>query len=170
MAVSISEGGSGHEAEPNVVPMIDVMLVLLIIFMIVTPIIAAGFQAQMPLAVNIEPRPEIEGDDIVLGIDRDGRYFLDPAKLPDGEIRPGEIGPVCRNPGCDQKRELEQRLTDIYSTRTIDRILYFKADQNLAFGTIEEAFSIARRAGVRVLAAVTDRKVGAEGGFFAVGR
>jgi biopolymer transport protein ExbD len=147
--------------------MIDVMLVLLIIFMIVTPIISAGFQAQMPLAKNIESRPE-EANDIVLGIDRNGRYFLDPAKLPNGEIRPGEIGPVCREPGCDQRRELEQRLVDIYSTRTIDRILYFKADQNLAFGTIEEALNIARRAGVRVLAAVSDTKV--EGGFFGSGK
>ena len=44
-------GGGPVKSEPNVVPMIDIMLVLLIIFMIVTPIISSGFQATMPLAI-----------------------------------------------------------------------------------------------------------------------
>lgn len=47
MGMSVSTGG-GVKAEPNVVPMIDVMLVLLIIFMVVTPAIAAGFTAEPP--------------------------------------------------------------------------------------------------------------------------
>ncbi|MFQ6047276.1 MAG: ExbD/TolR family protein [Gemmatimonadales bacterium] len=164
MGMTVGEEGE-HKAEPNVVPMIDVMLVLLIIFMIVTPIISAGFQAQMPLAKNVETR-EPEQSDITLGIDHRGRYYIDPVKLPNGEVRPGEIGPVCfaEVRSCDQKRELEQRLAEIYSTRTMDKILFFKADQNLPFGTIEDALAIARRSGVRVLAAVSDLKV--EGGFF----
>ena len=45
------------KSEPNVMPMIDVMLVLLIIFMIVTPLIAAGFKATMPKGKNLDPRP-----------------------------------------------------------------------------------------------------------------
>ena len=57
-------GGSGTagqtsvKSEPNVVPMIDIMLVLLIIFMIVTPLIAAGFKATLPKGKNLDPRPE----------------------------------------------------------------------------------------------------------------
>jgi biopolymer transport protein ExbD len=47
-------GGGSLKAEPNVVPMIDIMLVLLIIFMIVTPVITAGFQAQIPMAKHVE--------------------------------------------------------------------------------------------------------------------
>jgi biopolymer transport protein TolR len=154
MSIAVG-GGHAHKAEPNVVPMIDIMLVLLIIFMIVTPIISAGFQATMPMGKNLEQRPA-EQNDVVLGIDRTGRFYLDPAMLSDGTVREGEIGPVCREQGCNQNVELERRLRDIFAARTMDKILYFKADQNLSFGRVEEALTIARKAGVRVLAAVTE--------------
>jgi len=55
-------GQTTVKSEPNVVPMIDVMLVLLIIFMIVTPLIAAGFKATLPKGKNLDPRPE--GDNV----------------------------------------------------------------------------------------------------------
>src|SRR5206468_12275379 len=63
-------------ANINVTPMIDVMLVLLIIFMIVTPAITAGFQATIPRAKNPDSREEGEGE-IRLGIDRDGKFYID---------------------------------------------------------------------------------------------
>ena len=69
-------GGGGVKAEPNVTPMIDVMLVLLIIFMIVVPAINAGFKAVPPQGVNLKSHPE-EEEDVVLGIDANGQYFLD---------------------------------------------------------------------------------------------
>src|SRR5690349_23503167 len=74
--------GGGKKAEGavaaniNVTPMIDVMLVLLIIFMIVTPAITAGFQATIPRAKNPDAREEQEGE-IRLGIDRDGKFYPD---------------------------------------------------------------------------------------------
>src|SRR5207247_1837985 len=68
---------------------IDVMLVLLIIFMIVTPLIAAGFQATIPRSANPENRPEGEGE-VKLGIDKDGRFWLDlgsgPKQIPDDQL------------------------------------------------------------------------------------
>jgi biopolymer transport protein ExbD len=115
--------------------MIDIMLVLLIIFMIVTPLIAAGFQATMPRGSNLDPSPEEEGE-VVLGIDVNGNYFLDGRSVPEGV--------------------LEDYLRSIYTARTEDKILFFKADQQLRFQKIEEAVEIARRAGVRVMAAVTE--------------
>jgi biopolymer transport protein ExbD len=143
-------GGSSVKSEPNVVPMIDVMLVLLIIFMIVTPVISAGFQARIPQGKNIDSRPEDPGD-IVLGIDRNGRFYLDPGS--------GEVGPVCPSGGeCDQEARLADLLSEIYAARTTDKILYFKADENLEYSAVEFAINVARRAGVRVLAAVTEEK------------
>ncbi|MBI3082208.1 MAG: biopolymer transporter ExbD [Gemmatimonadetes bacterium] len=144
-------GDEGVKHEPNVVPMIDIMLVLLIIFMIVTPVITAGFQAQMPQGKNITTRSEEEGD-IALGVDKDGKYFLDAGT--------GEVRPVCgiRATGCVERERLEQLLTDIYANRTRDKILYFKADQNLEFSKVEGAIQIARKAGVRVVAAITEEK------------
>src|SRR5436309_16136933 len=63
-------------ANINVTPMIDVMLVLLIIFMIVTPAITAGFQATLPRAKNPESREEADGE-LRLGIDGDGTDYVD---------------------------------------------------------------------------------------------
>jgi biopolymer transport protein TolR len=136
MGMSVGTAGQTTvKSEPNVVPMIDIMLVLLIIFMIVTPLISAGFQAQMPRGANLDNDPEGENE-VVLGIDQGGRFFLDGRAITD------EI--------------LEEQLRGIYAARTEDKILYFKADQNLQFGRIQEAVEIARRAGVRVMAAVSE--------------
>jgi biopolymer transport protein TolR len=136
--VAISTGSSGVgavKADINVTPMIDVMLVLLIIFMIVTPLIAAGFKATLPKGKNLDPRPEGDNE-IVLGIDQAGRYFLNGRPLPNGT--------------------LEDQLRSLYAARTEDKILYFKADNQLKYGKIQEAVETARRAGVRVMAAITE--------------
>ena len=135
--------------EPNVVPMIDVMLVLLIIFMIVTPIISAGFQATMPMAKEIESRPEEDGD-VVLGIDTRGQYYLDPGT--------GKVGIMCGqgDAGCSQASRLESILRTVYDARTRDKILYLKAHNDLDYGTVQDAVEIARLAGVRVLATIVE--------------
>jgi biopolymer transport protein ExbD/biopolymer transport protein TolR len=133
--------------------MIDIMLVLLIIFMIVTPVISAGFQAKMPMGKNIEARPEESGD-VVLGIDRAGQFYLDPGT--------GETGIV-------PEGQLETMLTQIYGARTTDKILYFKADQNLEFAKIQEGIDVARSAGVRVIAAITEELREERGGLFGGG-
>ena len=139
-----SAGKSTVKAEPNVIPMIDIMLVLLIIFMIVTPLIAAGFKATMPKGKNLDSRPEGDNE-IVLGVDAAGQYFLN-----------GK-GPV--DPGV-----LEEQLKAMYAARTEDKILYFKADNELKFARIQDAVELARRSGARVMAAITEPKI--QGGLF----
>jgi len=138
--VAISTGSAGVgavKADINVTPMIDVMLVLLIIFMIVTPLIAAGFKATLPKGKNLDPRPEGDNE-VVLGIDEFGRYFLNGRPLPEGT--------------------LGDQLRGIFAARTEDKILYFKADNKLKYGKIQEAVETARRSGVRVMAAITEPK------------
>jgi biopolymer transport protein TolR len=136
--------GDGDEvkSEPNVIPMIDVMLVLLIIFMIVTPVITGGFRATMPQAENTKDRPD-EEDDIILGIDQEGNYYLDQGD-----------GNTARIPN----DSLEPFLVQLYTDREKDRILYFRTDQDMAYGPIEDAIEIAKRAGVAMLASVTEMK------------
>jgi biopolymer transport protein ExbD len=136
--MSVSTGG-GVKAEPNVVPMIDVMLVLLIIFMVVTPAIAAGFTAEPPSGINLKSHPEAD-EDQVLGIDKYGNYFLNKQQIPN--------------------EELGDRLQAIYSVRTIDQILYVKADKNLEYGRILEAMDIAAKNGVRMVGAISDQVPG----------
>src|ERR687885_240282 len=84
MAGSVSGAGpTKDKVSPHVVPMIDIMLVLLIIFMIVTPLIAAGFKATLPKGKNLDPRPEGENE-VILGIDQSGHYFLNERPLAGG--------------------------------------------------------------------------------------
>ena len=140
MAMSLGGMDAEVKAEPNVVPMIDVMLVLLIIFMLVTPVIAGGFRATMPEARNIDSHPKEEGD-IILGIDLDGSYYLDNGS--------GETAKIPND-------SLPSYLLQIYAERTRDKIMYFRADQTLEYGMIEDAMQHARAAGVRVLAAISE--------------
>jgi len=132
-------GGSGVKAEPNVTPMIDVMLVLLIIFMIVIPAINAGFNAEPPQGQNLKPHPEEETDQ-VLGIDAEGQYYLNKGSIPNAE--------------------LETRLRAIYDARTEDKILYVKAHKGLKYGKVIDALDIAAKAGVRMTGMITDQAAG----------
>ena len=140
MGMSVNAGG-GVKAEPNVVPMIDVMLVLLIIFMVVTPAVATGFTAEPPSGINLKAHPEADEDQI-LGIDKYGNYFLN--KQP---IRSEDLGTL---------------LKQIYTVRTVDAVLYVKADKGLEYGKIIDAMDVASRNGVRVVAAITDQQPGTE--------
>ncbi len=138
MGMSVSTG-SGVKAEPNVVPMIDVMLVLLIIFMVVTPAMTSGFQATPPEGVNLKEHPEDEENDQVLGIDKYGQYFLNKTQIPN--------------------EQLGQVLSNIYAARE-DVVLYIKADRGLDYGKVLEAMDIAAKNGVRVVGAITDQLPG----------
>jgi biopolymer transport protein TolR len=138
MAMSVG-GGGGVKAEPNVVPMIDIMLVLLIIFMIVIPAVSSGFQAVPPQGQNLKPHPEEEQDQ-VLGIDADGQYYLNAAPIPNAE--------------------LGQRLRAIFENRESDKLLYVKAHKDLEYGKIVDALDIASRNFVAVSGLITDQTPG----------
>src|SRR5688500_18056587 len=117
--MAMSTGGSGSlNPSPNVTPMIDVMLVLLIIFMVVTPQLLAGFTAEPPKAINLKDHPEDAENDHVLGIDRDGRIYLD-KKLYDEK----DIGPMIKSWYTAPGRE--------------DFVMYLRADQNVKYAKIQ---------------------------------
>jgi biopolymer transport protein ExbD len=135
MAMSAGTAG-GVKASPNVTPMIDVMLVLLIIFM---PAITAGFQAIPPTGVNLKPHPE-EDQDQVLGIDANGQYYLNKKAIPNAE--------------------LAQRLKAIFENRQEDKLLYVKAHKDLMYGKVLDALDIAAHNDVRVTGMITDQRPG----------
>lgn len=144
MGISANTAGrTSVKAEPNVIPMIDIMLVLLIIFMIVTPLIASGFQATMPKGENLDQRPEGDNE-VILGIDQSGGFFLNGMPI-SADVLPDQ-------------------LKAIYAAREEDKILYFRADRGLKYSKIEDAVEIARQAGVVVLAAISE--VETTGGLF----
>jgi len=142
MGMSASVGGAAVKAEPNVTPLVDVMLVLLIIFMVIIPTLSSGLNAEPPQGINLKQHPEEEGDQL-LGIDRKGQYFLN------------------RNP--IRNEQLEQQLKRIYDARETDKILYVRADRQLEYQKVQDAVDIAGKAGVRVTGLISDQTPGTEG-------
>jgi biopolymer transport protein ExbD len=136
--MGMAVGTGGVKAEPNVVPMIDVMLVLLIIFMVTIPALAAGFTASPPQGINLKSHPE-EDNDQVLGVDKAGNYYLNK--------RPIAID------------TLGATLQRIYANRD-DRVLYVKADKDLDYGKVLAAMDIAAKNGVRVVGAISEQQPG----------
>jgi biopolymer transport protein TolR len=141
MAMSTGGPAGGVASTPNVTPMVDVMLVLLIIFMVVTPALLAGFNADPPQAQNIKDHPEDEQNDQVLGIDKDGNYYLNKK-----QIRAEDVGPALKHIYVDTPRE--------------DYIMYLKADKNLDYSKVLDALDIAMHNGVKVTGLIGDQKPG----------
>ena len=138
MAMTASSG-PGVKAEPNVTPMIDVMLVLLIIFMVVAPALLAGFNANPPQGQNLKAHPE-DPVDQTLGIDKDGNYYLNKQPI--------------------HYEDIAQKLTQIYSARTEDKILYVKADKSIKYEKVIDVLDIAMKSGARVVGMISDQRPG----------
>jgi biopolymer transport protein ExbD len=138
--MSVSSGGV--KAEPNVTPLVDVMLVLLIIFMVIIPTLTSGLNAAPPQGVNLKKHPEEEGDQL-LGIARDGRYYLNKQPI--------------------RNETLLDQLKAIYDVRETDKVLYIVADKNLEYSKVQDAVDIAAKAGVRVTGLVSEQQPGTEG-------
>ncbi len=143
----MSEAGEkkGHEYDSpqvqgdiNVTPLVDVMLVLLIIFMVVTPALLQGFTATLPTGDNLAERPEDESR-VVVGVDVDGNLYFNKKAVP----------------GNDQAR-LVAVMTQAFAERPEDKVLYVKADNNLPYQKILEVMDMGRDSGARVMAAVSE--------------
>jgi biopolymer transport protein TolR len=141
MAMSSGSGGGAVQSSPNVTPMIDVMLVLLIIFMVVTPQLLAGFTAEPPRAINLKDHPEDPENDHVLGIDIGGRYYLDKKLY--------------------NKEDLAPQIKAIYSTPgREDFTMYLRAHNEVKYEQVEDAMDIAMKNGVRVMGLIGEQKPG----------
>jgi biopolymer transport protein TolR len=141
MGTSTTSTKSAVQSEPNVTPMIDVMLVLLIIFMVVTPALLAGFNAVPPQGVNLKDHPEDEADQ-VLGIDAAGIYYLNKKPV--------------------QKDDLPELLKAIYEARTEDKILYVKAHKDIEYSKVIDALDVATKNGVRVVGMISEQRPGTQ--------
>ncbi|HUP88994.1 MAG TPA: biopolymer transporter ExbD [Longimicrobiales bacterium] len=135
------EHASGVVGDINVTPMVDVMLVLLIIFMVVTPAIMAGFQATLPEGAHLKARPE-EDDRTTFGVDREGAWYINKKPI--------------------RREDAEKLLAAEFLKHPDDKVLFVKADKNLKYGQMVEVMEIAKKAGAAVFAAVTDSKPGTE--------
>lgn len=137
--MSQEDYGGSTMSEINVTPMVDVMLVLLIIFMVATPALMAGFAAQLPEGEYLKSKPDDESR-VQLGIDRDGKYYLNKQPI--------------------RKEDAQALLKAEFDARPEDKVLFVKADKGLKYQVMLEAMEIARDAGASMVAAVTEQKPG----------
>lgn len=138
MAFSASSGGGDGRrigtslAEINIVPLVDVVLVLLLIFMLTAPMMYRGIDVNLPRAAA---KPTAVEERLVLTVTKDRTLFLN-----DRRIAPGG---------------LEGSLRDAFRNRT-DKTLYLKADAGLSYGAVIETMDMVRRAGIERLGMVTE--------------
>ena len=125
-------------SEINVVPYIDVMLVLLVIFMITTPLLTQGINVELP-QTNSTPIEQKEEEPIIVSVDKDGRYYLN---LGDSSDRPLETG------------KLMIRIKAVLKHRQ-DNTVYVKGDKNANYGKIVVLMARLKQAGVEHVGLVT---------------
>ena len=119
-------------AEINVIPLVDVVLVLLVIFMVTAPMLHRGLDLKLPTSTSNSIRPE---ERIVVTVERDQKIYLD--KDPVG------VG------------QLEQRLR-AHKARHPEVAVYLRADRTVAYGTVVQVMDGVKRAGIEKLGMVTD--------------
>ena len=129
------EMSSRIHSQPNVTPMIDVMLVLLIIFMVVTPLLDDGFRSAPPTGVNLTKHLEERGE-VVIGIDDQAQLYLN--------RRPVSLA------------QMQQALEARFRTSPENRVVYLRADRNTEYRRVQETLDAAERSGARVVGLVAD--------------
>jgi len=122
-------------SEINMTPFVDIMLVLLIIFMVITPALLQGFQATLPVGDNLLERPEEESR-VVVGIDVEGAWYFNKRPIRNELMLPA--------------------LQRAFAERPEDKVLYMKAHSDLPYYEILTMMDLGRDAGARVLAAVSE--------------
>jgi biopolymer transport protein TolR len=138
MALAKRNEGAKVNSDINVTPMVDVMLVLLIIFMVVTPMLQHGVPVDMAKVNNPEAMPDADKEDALLvAINRDGAVFFGSDKI-----------------AVDQ---LTDKIKDRLVNRT-DKRVFIKADQRAKYGAVVEVVDNVRSAGVDQLGLLTDQK------------
>ena len=122
-------------AEINVIPLVDVVLVLLVIFMVTAPMLYRGIDIKLPTSTSNTIRPE---ERIILTIDRDQKLYMDK-------------DPV-------SVRQLEFKLKTV-KQRNAEVAVYLRADRDVPYGTVVQVMDGVKRSGIEKLGMVTDSEV-----------
>ena len=142
MGMAAGGGSGGLQSEINVTPMVDIMLVLLIIFMVVTPFLQQGITVALPKNMNnpdVDPNI-IKESSIVISIPNDGEYYLAKKRLQREQLADEVDGML-------EKIKNEQ-----------DRIVYIKSGVGVSYGDVVNVINEVRKLGVDKIGLVADKK------------
>ena len=142
MSMQAGGGSGGLQSEINVTPMVDIMLVLLIIFMVVTPFLQQGITVALPKNMNnpdVDPRI-IKESSIVVSVPNDGEYYLGKQKLQREQLAE-KVDSMLKNIKNDQ-----------------DRIVYIKSGVGVSYGDVVNVINEVRKLGVDKIGLVADKK------------
>lgn len=125
-------------SEINVVPYIDVMLVLLVIFMVTTPLLTQGIKVELPQAdsQNIESKGQ---EPLVVSVDQQGRFYFNIGDKPDQSL---------------DAKKLMVRVKAVLRHRQ-DSTVYVKGDRNVAYGEVMQVMALLKQSGVEHIGMVT---------------
>src|SRR5215210_132027 len=140
--MGMSSGGSGSlQSEINVTPMVDIMLVLLIIFMVVTPFLQQGVTVAIPRDMNspdVDPAI-IKESSVVISIPNDGEFYIAKDRI--------------------SKEDMGARVERMLKNKTeAEKIVYIKSGVGVNYGTVVEVINVIRKQGVDKIGLVADKK------------
>jgi len=142
MGMSGGGGAGGLQSEINVTPMVDIMLVLLIIFMVVTPFLQQGITVALPKNMNnpdVDPNI-IKESSVVISIPNDGEYYLGKKRIQKEQLA----------------EEVDKMLQKIKNEQ--DRIVYIKSGVGVSYGDVVNVINEVRKLGVDKIGLVADKK------------
>jgi len=144
MAMDLGGAKGGVKSDINVTPLVDVMLVLLIIMMIVTPMLQQGVAVRLPTAANTADKPQSDQQTIV-AIGANKAFYLNAKPIQEGE--------------------LASKINELLESKK-EKIVLIKADEEVEYGAVMAAMDQLRQAGIEDIGLVTEKKKsgGAAGG------
>ena len=137
MGFTVGKKEDEISAEPNVVPLCDVLLVLLIIFMVVTPLIQKGVDVKLPSALNTIEMPD--NPEIVIHIKKDETIYVNSDKT--------------------TLEDLPSVLEETLLTAA-EKKVFLRADSDLEYGVVVEIADILKDAGIEVLGMILEKRTG----------
>jgi biopolymer transport protein TolR len=138
-----SGGGGGFTSDINVTPMVDIMLVLLIIFMVITPFLQQGVSVALPRDMNNpdEDPAIIKESSVVVAITKDGDLYIGKKKVDKDTL----------------KTEIDTKMAGKVDT---ERIVYLRSDIEANYGSVVETINLIRDAGIDQIGLVADKRKG----------